>query len=293
MGFSLKSIKAPAFLGTYHILHRRWPKVARMATWYLMIFELAGIIPCLVIFGISQPDLFRTDLWRIGFDHKLNSNPNMILYAYANHEPLPTVPLVWSRTLTDFNVAISVISLFFLLVKLIAFIMRAWFPIVAVVMNIALVALYTVSVYGGVGPDHADDRYPAYAAWYLRYGCDMAKPYGMYKSCQIAQATLGLSVYMLVLYLTNLGFNAYALWPNPENDLGDEDEDVFVVKHEVNNLEMQGLKTPTVMATPFTPRTQAFYTLDRTLPLRQQAHMQAHAQAQQAQAEESNMPRYY
>jgi hypothetical protein len=190
-------MKAPNWMGTYHPVHRRWPHVARMGTWWLMLFELAGLVPCLVIFGIAQPDLYRSDLWRIGFLNKLNSNPNMILYAYANHRPLPNIPLVWSRTLTDFNVAISVVSLFFLLAKLIAFIMRGWFPIIAIFVNISLVALYTVSTYGQIGPDYADSRYPAPAAWYLRYGCDMAKPFGSYKSCQIAQASLGITVYML------------------------------------------------------------------------------------------------
>lgn len=63
-----------------------------------MAVELVGLVPALVIFGISQPDLYRTDMWKIGFENQLNSNPNMILYAYANHRPLPSVPLIWSRT---------------------------------------------------------------------------------------------------------------------------------------------------------------------------------------------------
>ncbi len=105
-------------------------------------------------------------------------------------------PLTRSR-LTDFNVAISVVSLFFLLSKLIAFIMNLWLPLIATFINTALVALYAVSVYGQVGPDHADSRHPAPAAWYFRYGCGMAKPYGAYKSCLIAQGSLAATLYML------------------------------------------------------------------------------------------------
>lgn len=63
-----------------------------------MVFELIGLIPALVIFGISQPNLYRTDMWQIGFDYKLNSNPNIVLYAYANHRPQPNLPLIWSKT---------------------------------------------------------------------------------------------------------------------------------------------------------------------------------------------------
>lgn len=99
--------------------------------------------------------------------------------------------------LTDYNVALAVISLFFLLTKLIAVIMRVWYPIVSTVSSIALVVLYSVSTYGQVGPDYTDPRYPAPAAWYFRYGCDMAKPYGQYTNCQIAQSSLFITLYML------------------------------------------------------------------------------------------------
>lgn len=83
---------------TYRPVHRQWPKPARRANWWLMLLELAGLVVCLVIFGISQNDLYRTKLWKIGFENKLNSNPNIVLYAYANHEPMPQIALVWSQT---------------------------------------------------------------------------------------------------------------------------------------------------------------------------------------------------
>lgn len=82
----------------YRPIHRKWPKKARKATWALMILELAVLVPILVIFGIAQPDLYRSDLWSVGYQNKLNSNPNMIIYAFANHKPQPRVPLVWSQT---------------------------------------------------------------------------------------------------------------------------------------------------------------------------------------------------
>lgn len=61
-----------------------------------MPVELMVLVPILVIFGIAQPDMYRSDMWRIGFENELNSNPDMILYAYANYRPLPSVPFVWS-----------------------------------------------------------------------------------------------------------------------------------------------------------------------------------------------------
>lgn len=81
---------------TYRILRRPWR--AKKPLYWGMIPELAGIVPLLVLFGLSQPDAYRTLFWRIGFENHLNSNPNMILYAYANHQPLPKVAFVWTQT---------------------------------------------------------------------------------------------------------------------------------------------------------------------------------------------------
>ncbi|GJN70396.1 hypothetical protein VFPFJ_09129 [Purpureocillium lilacinum] len=267
---------------TYRLIPRDWPPVHKRFVAWAMAPELAVLIALLVIFGISQPDMYRTDMWQIGFDNKLNSNPNMILYAYANHRPLPKIPLIWSLMLTNFNVAISVVSLFFLLAKLIANIMKLYYPVVAVVVNVALIALYSVSVYGQVGPDYADSRYPAPAAWYFRKGCGLAKPYGKYRACQIAQASLGVTLVMLVLYLINLGFALHAMWPNKVNDIVEDDEDQASATSadfkERGNWEMYGMKSPaSAYASPFTPRTQAFHTLDRQLPLRQQHDVRRYA----------------
>jgi hypothetical protein len=261
---------------TYRPIHRIWPKVSRKATWWLMPVELVLLVPLLVIFGIAQPDLYRTDMWRIGWDNRLNSNPNMAIFAMVNHQPKPDIPFVWSSALTNFNVAISVITLFFLITKLTAFIMKLWFPLIALIANIALATLYAVSVYGQVGPDYADERYPAPAAWYFRYGCDLAKPYGSYDSCQIAQASLGVTCGMLVVYLLNLGFAVYAMWPNTANDRDEDEDDEYDGSSTGSRAkgapmwEMQGMKTPMTASMPYTPRTQAFHTLDRQLPLRQQ-----------------------
>ena len=79
----------------YRIVHREWR--IRKAIWIIMALELVGLIAVLVLFGIEQPDLYRTKFWQIGYDNGLNSNPNMILYAYANHRPPPKIPFVWSQ----------------------------------------------------------------------------------------------------------------------------------------------------------------------------------------------------
>ncbi|PFH59126.1 hypothetical protein XA68_12766 [Ophiocordyceps unilateralis] len=210
---------------SYRLMPRAWPRTDKRLLGWLLPVELVMLVPVLVIFGIAQPDLYRTAMWRIGFENKLNSNPNMILYAYANHRPLPDVPFIWSSTLTSFNVAISIVSLFFLLIKLIAYIMRTWYPVFAVFVNTALVAL--------------------------------------------AAASLAVTLLLLIVYLVNLAIALHATWPNPENHVcTDDDEDVATLdSKERGAWEMHSMKAP--ISTPYTPRTQAFYTLDRQLPLRQ------------------------
>jgi hypothetical protein len=81
---------------TYRLFKR--PFRAPKTMFWLLIPELLATVGTLVITALEQPDLFRTKFWQIGYDNGLNSDPNMILYAYANHRPLPTLPFVWSST---------------------------------------------------------------------------------------------------------------------------------------------------------------------------------------------------
>jgi hypothetical protein len=254
---------------TYRILHRPWR--ARRPLYYIMVPELAGVITLLVLFGVQQPDAFRSLFWRIGYENKLNSNPNMILYAYANYQEIPTVPFVWSRMLTNYNVAISVVSLFILLAKMIATIMKVYYPIFGTIISLSLTALYTVSVYGQAGPDYADPRYPSPAPWHLRIGCKLAEPYNATKTCRMVQGTLGATVFMLVVYLFQVGLAIWAMLPNKELDMYDsDDEDDEYGRHPTKDkgVSVQMQPTPPSEQVPFTPRTQAFHTLDRKLPLR-------------------------
>jgi len=236
-----------------------------------MVPELLGTVAVLVLFGVQQPDLFRTVFWNVGAQLGYNSSPVILLYAYANHRPLPTIPFVWSQTLTNFNVAISIVSLFVLLGKLIMVIMKVYYPILALVIGLCQTALYAVSVYGQMGPDYLDPEHPSSIAWYIRESCDVAKAYGVGKHCAMAKGTLAVTVFMLALYLANTGFAAWAMWPNPELDIPEVDDDDHVRdKEEVEMQPTEGRATP---AMPFTPRTQAFNTLEggynRKLPFRQ------------------------
>ncbi|EGO52166.1 hypothetical protein NEUTE1DRAFT_132895 [Neurospora tetrasperma FGSC 2508] len=207
----------------YRLIRRPWRM--RRPLYFGMVFELLGIVGVLVLFGIQQPDVFRTQFWEIGHLMGWNSSPNMILYAYANHQPLPTVPFVWSQLLTDYNVAISVVSLFILLVKMIMIIMKFFYPILGLIVSLGLTVVYTVSVYGQAGPDYADPEHPSPVPWYIAKSCSVARPFNAEKNCQIAKGAFAATIYMLFLYLANLALSIWSMWPNKMLDMYDDDDD--------------------------------------------------------------------
>ncbi|KAK3388163.1 hypothetical protein B0T20DRAFT_110772 [Sordaria brevicollis] len=227
----------------YRLLRRPW-RVRRPLYWG-MVFELLGIVAVLVLFGIQQPDVFRSQFWEIGHQKGWNSSPNMVLYAYANHQPLPKIPFVWSQLLTNFNVAISVVSLFVLLVKMIMIIMKFFYPILGLVVSLALTALYIVSVYGQAGPDYADPEHPSPVPWYIAKSCSVARPWNAEKNCMIAKGAFAATIYLLVVYLANFILSIWSMWPNKMLDMYDDDDDS---DDENNTTNVKG-KQPVVNVT--------------------------------------------
>lgn len=62
----------------------------------LFVIELPFSIAALALFGIAEPNLYRTRFWQEGADLGWNSSPSSIIYAYANYKPIST-PLPWSQ----------------------------------------------------------------------------------------------------------------------------------------------------------------------------------------------------
>lgn len=63
------------------------------------------------------------------------------------------------------------------------------------------------------------------------------------------------------------------MWPDPANNVPEQDRDDELQSSvgEIKNWELQSINPNSkMMEGPFTPRTQAFHTLDRQLPLRSQ-----------------------
>lgn len=81
-------------LSSFSYIPRKWRTPKLLVG--LFVAELPLSIAILALFGIAQPNLYRTQFWQEGSDHGWNSNPNQIIYAYANYNPIKA-PLPWSQ----------------------------------------------------------------------------------------------------------------------------------------------------------------------------------------------------
>ena len=75
---------------------RRWRRPVLWTVVGLVILEFPLTISTLALFGIADPDTYRTKLWMDGFNNGFNSDPAAQLYAAANHQPALHIPIIWS-----------------------------------------------------------------------------------------------------------------------------------------------------------------------------------------------------
>lgn len=112
--------------------------------------------------------------------------------------PSKTIKTNIPRSLTDFNVVISVLSLFVMIVKVIMFIMHIFWPIIGVIVHGIMTVLWAYSLYAQSAPDNSDPRFPKLGApWYIARGCSVVQDKKLYGYCQQAQASLAVTAVML------------------------------------------------------------------------------------------------
>lgn len=99
--------------------------------------------------------------------------------------------------MTKFNVVISVLSTFILLVKVTMFLLHTWLPVISVVIHAALVALYAVSIRNQSAPDLTDPEQPSSGLpWYVSKGCGYATDQN-YGYCMQARSSFAVTVVIL------------------------------------------------------------------------------------------------
>ncbi|OQU94032.1 hypothetical protein CLAIMM_00453 [Cladophialophora immunda] len=243
-------------------LSRRW-KPNKWPFYGLVALEIPLTIALLALFGIASPDTYRTRLWQDGADNGFNSSPLTGLYAAANYRPY-TTPKVWSQFITDYNVAITVLSMFIMLVKSIMYMLHVFPPILSVLVHTGLLILYAVSVDYQASSDTTDPDHPQHGA----------------------PASFACTCAMLGVFVTYFGFAAYSCFPSKQQR--EEYAEKQRIKAErwakfetyqddvTGETIVQGYPVPdtpglsTGRLNPMTPRTLAFNTLGGTkdLPLR-------------------------
>lgn len=99
--------------------------------------------------------------------------------------------------MTQFNVVITILSMFILLAKSSMYVMHIFIPPLSLFTHALLVALYAVSVYNQSAADMSDEDHPSPGMpWYLSKGCKYATP-GNWEYCMQARASFAVTVVML------------------------------------------------------------------------------------------------
>ncbi|KAK2739924.1 hypothetical protein FQN55_009098 [Onygenales sp. PD_40] len=242
----------------------------------LLVCELPVTIALLALFGIASPDLYRTRLWQDGADNGFNSSPDQMVYELANYRPYD-VPHQWSQFLTNFNLVISVLSMFFMLVKAPLFVLNVFYPPLSIVIHTGLTALYLISAVFQASPDMTDPAHPQPGVpWYLSKNCNVARRPSNVGYCQQAKSGFACTVIMLVIFAVHLGLAIFSCFPTEET----REKQRQRLARRMTLEDLKDLKSPTypmapttpggTALPPMTPRTTAFNRLGGTtdLPLR-------------------------
>jgi hypothetical protein len=240
----------------------------------LTILEFPVTVAALALFGIADPDTYRTLLWEDGFLNSFNSSPDGPLYAAANYQSF-TVPIIWSGYVTKFCLVITVLCMFIMLVKALCLYLHTLYPIASFLVHALEVGLWSYAIYGQVSPDTSDPAHPNNGPpWYITKSCSVSHDKSNVGYCEQAKASFYVSMVMLVIFSIHifLALQTIVFGPKPGNT--DDDGESSVVSTSKMNTpvtparEWEMVKIPQTpgtiggMKSPITPRTRAFRELE-------------------------------
>ena len=195
--------------------------------------------------------------------------------------------LTMLRSITNYNLVIAVLSMFFMLVKGTMYMLHVLPPVVSAVLHAILATLYAVAVAFQASSDTTDPRRPQNGPpWYITKSCSVTLDKELVGYCQQAKATFACFVTMLGVFTIYLGLSIWSCFPSKAHQIEYEE------KKRAEKMKWAHLDEPdprsadsdyygTVPDTPgvqlgmnpVTPRTLAFNKLGGTrglLPLRTQ-----------------------
>ncbi|QVM10835.1 hypothetical protein D8B26_005487 [Coccidioides posadasii str. Silveira] len=248
--------------------------ISPLAFKILIAVELPFTVAVLALFGIASPNLYRTKLWQDGADNGFNSSPDELVYRYANYEPY-TVPRPWTQFITSFNLVISVLSMFFLLVKTPMFVLHVFYPPLSVLVHTILIVLYCVSAAWQGGKDTSDPEHlQSGPPWYITKNCNVASHRNNIGYCKQAKSGFACTIILIVIFLAQFVLAVISCLPTEETRARQREK-----REKLETLEeLKSLKSPCYPnfyqgengLQPITPRTMAFNQLGgaNDLPLR-------------------------
>ncbi|TID20889.1 hypothetical protein E2P81_ATG05520 [Venturia nashicola] len=251
----------------------RWRPAIFWTVVGLVILEFPLTVAVLALFGIADGNTYRTKLWQDGNLNGFNSSPAAALYAAANHEKY-TKPLIWSNFMTQFNLVITVLCMFIMLVKALLLYLHTLYPFLSLATHGLEVGLWAYSVYGQQTPDMSDPAHPQPGpAWYITKNCNVAFKKSNVGFCMQAKASFYVACVMLALFAIQflVALQALIFGPEPGNT-DDEIDSVYTISKMNTPItptrEWEMVQIPPTpgtmggMKSPVTPRTRAFNELE-------------------------------
>ncbi|PSN69958.1 hypothetical protein BS50DRAFT_631918 [Corynespora cassiicola Philippines] len=308
------------------------PRQWRLPRWvyFLMFFELPFTVANLALFGIASPNLYREILWAEGGKMGFNSDPTTILYAAANYRPIKK-PIVWDgfnkkkkkkkkkkKNNTQYHLVIGVVCTFFWLVKVPMWFLHVFYPVLSLLLHIALLILWAYGIHVQTAPDRIDpERINNGAPWYITKSCDIVDDKLIRSYCMQAKSSFAVSIIMLAIYAFHVLLAGYSLYPTEQERteyetkraekkaqkekwaaISSPDNEMTAEEQWQHMWELQQLpRTPGTagaLKSPMTPRTRAFESLSGVeAGYQQQQQQQAYYQPQyQYPAQPQYQPQY-
>ncbi|KAJ5902687.1 hypothetical protein N7495_003215 [Penicillium taxi] len=217
---------------------------------YLMFVEFPFVVVTLTLSGVASHNLYSTLLWQDGADNGFNSAPDEALYAAANYKAYKT-PMVWSSFLTEYNLVLGVLALFFFIAKFPVHSMHLFHPPLAAIIHLGCFILFIISVRYQAGSDMSDSAHPQPGApWYITKPCSVAHYSSNIGYCKQSKSLFGVNIVLILIYFAELCVSIHSCFITKKEkaEILAEREEKRIEKH----FEEVVLKSPGGI--PMTPK---------------------------------------
>jgi hypothetical protein len=107
-------------------------------------------------------------------------------------------PLTCALSNTQWHLVIGVVCTFFWLIKVTLWLLKVFYPIISLLLHIALACLWAYGIHMQTAPDTIDPRRPNKGApWYITKSCSIVDDKYIKSYCQQAKSAFAVSIIML------------------------------------------------------------------------------------------------